>query len=406
MTPAARVQAAIDVVGEIEARRGPAAAALKEWGLAHRFAGSADRAAISGLVYDAMRRRASAAFVMGSETPRAILLGTLRLERGLDADGVAQLACGLRHGPPPLAADEIQALREQALDCAPTWVRGDYPEWLDLQFLSVFGDERAQEGAALAQRAPLDLRANVIKSDRATAAAALAHLNAVPTRWSANGLRIVSAAGAKSVAVQSEPAFLKGHVEVQDEGSQIAALLAGAQPGEQVVDLCAGAGGKTLALAVAMRNRGQIFATDTDKRRLARIHERIERAGVRNAQVRTPRGEADTLADIAGHADLVLVDAPCTGTGTWRRNADAKWRVRPGALEQRAREQAQVLDRAAGLVKSGGRIAYVTCSVLAPENDGQVGAFLNRHPRFTVVARDQLLAPFGDLATSFRDAVL
>ena len=181
---------------------------------------------------------------------------------------------------------------------------------------------------------------------------------------------------AKSPAIHAEPAFLKGQIEIQDEGSQLAALLAGAKPGEQVIDLCAGAGGKTLALAAAMENHGQIYATDTDKRRLAPIHERLERAGAHNVQVRTPRGDKDMLADLQGRADLVLIDAPCTGTGAWRRNPDAKWRVRPGALAERLKDQAEALDHAAALVKPGGRIAYVTCSVLDDENGAQVRAFL------------------------------
>ena len=163
---------------------------------------------------------------------------------------------------------------------------------------------------------------------------------------------------------------------MQDEGSQLAALLVSAKPGEQVIDLCAGAGGKTLALAAMMNNRGQIYATDLDKRRLAPIHSRLERAGVHNVQVRTPKGGQSLLADLDNRADLVLIDAPCTGIGAWRRNPDAKWRMRPGALELRMREQADLLDRAATLVKPGGRIAYVTCSLLTEENDDQVRAFL------------------------------
>ena len=172
-------------------------------------------------------------------------------------------------------------------------------------------------------------------------------------------------------AIHAEPAFLKGLVEVQDEGSQVAALLSAAKPGEQVVDLCAGAGGKTLAMAAMMQNKGQIFATDDDKRRLAPIHDRLKRSGARNVQVRTPKSVGDEIGDLAGRMDLVLIDAPCTGTGAWRRNPDAKWRMRPGALEQRQKEQAEVLDRAVPLVKAGGRIAYVTCSVLEEENGAQ-----------------------------------
>ena len=148
-----------------------------------------------------------------------------------------------------------------------------------------------------------------------------------------------------------------------------------------MIDLAAGAGGKTLALAAAMENRGQIYATDIDKRQLVPIHERLARAGARNIQVRTPRGESDVLTDLVGRADLVLIDAPCTGTGTWRRNPDAKWRIRPGALAERVKEQAALLDRAVALTKPGGRIAYITCSVLNEENGDQVRAFVGP-PRF------------------------
>jgi len=404
MTPAARLSAAIEVLADIEARRRPAADALKDWGLAHRFAGSGDRAAIAGLCYDVLRRKASAAYLMGEAAPRAVLLGMLRLERGLDLAAIEKLADGSRFAPAPLNAAEQAALRDGTLSDAPAHVAGDYPEWLDDKLARAFGDERAAEGAALARRAPLDLRVNTLKTERDKAAAALAHLGAQPTRWSPAGLRIALPPDARNVAVHAEPAFLSGQIEVQDEGSQLAALLSGAKPGEQVVDLCAGAGGKTLALAALMDNHGQIFATDLDKRRLAPIHERLSRAGTRNVQVRTPRGKEDALADHAGRADLVLIDAPCTGTGTWRRNPDAKWRMRPGALAERIKEQTGLLDHAAALVKPGGRIAYVTCSVLPEENTDQVRGFLARHADFAPTR--ELLAPLGERALVFRQAVV
>jgi 16S rRNA (cytosine967-C5)-methyltransferase len=406
MTPAARLSAAIEVLADIDARRRPAADALKDWGLAHRFAGSGDRAAIAGLVYDALRRRASAAWIMGEERPRAILLGMLRLEREFDLDAIAALCSGARFAPPPLSENERSRLAAASLTDAPPWVAGDYPEWLDSHFARVFGKERAAELAALATRAPLDLRVNTLKADRDKAAAALSGLEAVPTRWSPLGLRIRLRAQAKSPAIHAEPAFIKGMVEVQDEGSQLAALLAGARRGEQIIDLCAGAGGKTLALAGVMENHGQIYATDSDKRRLAPIHARLERAGARNVQIRTPRGNADVLSDLSGRADLVLIDAPCTGIGAWRRNPDAKWRVRPGSLATRRKEQETALDRAAALVKPGGRIAYVTCSVLVEENDDQVHAFLARHPQFALVPPAQVCEPLGERAYLFRRAVL
>jgi 16S rRNA (cytosine967-C5)-methyltransferase len=234
----------------------------------------------------------------------------------------------------------------------------------------------------------------------------LEHLKAEPTRWSPVGLRIHMSADAKSPALHAEPPFIKGFVEIQDEGSQIAALLAGAKPGEQVIDLAAGAGGKTLALSAAMENRGQIFATDIDKRQLAPIHDRLARAGARNVQVRTPRGETDILADLAGRADLVLIDAPCTGTGTWRRNPDAKWRMRPGALVERQKQQAVLLDRAVALTKPGGRIAYITCSVLAEENGDQIKAFTGRHGNFSVEKPADTAQALGERAYLFGRAAL
>jgi 16S rRNA (cytosine967-C5)-methyltransferase len=408
MTPSARLSAAIEVFAEIEARRRPAADALKDWGLSHRFAGSGDRAAIAGLVYDALRRKSSASWLMGAATPRAALLGMLRRERGLDSDAIAALCHGGRHAPSPLTQEEAARLATGALTGAPAYVEGDYPEWLDSQLQRVFGDERAAEGAALASRAPLDLRVNTLAAERDEALAKLQHLNAAPTRWSPIGIRIRLAAEAKSPAIHAEPIFLKGQIEIQDEGSQLAALLADAKPGEQVVDLCAGAGGKTLALAAAMDNRGQVYATDLDKRRLAPIHARLARADARNVQVRTPtgRGTSDVVADLAGRADLVMIDAPCSGTGAWRRNPDAKWRIRPGALAERLKEQESVLERAASLANPGGRISYVTCSILAEENSDQVGAFVTRHPDFSVEKPADMAKVLGERAYLFARAAL
>ena len=406
MIPAARISGAIEVMADIEIKRRPAADALKEWGQMHRFAGSGDRAAIAGLVYDALRRRASAGYVMGESTPRAIMLGMLRLERNLDVDAIATLFDGSRFAPEPLSDGEREKLVAASLQDAPPHIAGDYPDWLDASFATIFGEARVDELAALASRAPLDLRVNLIKADRDRASAELGEYNPEHTSWSPVGLRISVPPDAKSPAIQSDPAFIKGHVEIQDEGSQLAALLSGAQPGEQVVDLCAGAGGKTLALAAMMENSGQLYATDTDKRRLAPIHARLERAGVRNVQVRTPRGAIEVLDDLAGKIDLVLIDAPCTGTGSWRRNPDAKWRLRPGALEIRRRDQVAALDRAVPLLKPGGRIAYVTCSVLDEENGGQIRDFLVRHPDFSVEKPDQVASVLGERSYLFLKAAL
>jgi 16S rRNA (cytosine967-C5)-methyltransferase len=384
--PAAHAAAAIEILADIEAARRPAADALKDWGLAHRFAGSRDRASIASLVYDALRHRSSLAWRMGSDTPRALALGALVFVRGEDAATLPEAFAGTPHAPEALSEAEVSALAHGSLDDAPAWVRGDYPEWLDSQLARVFGDERAEEAAALSGRAPLDLRANPLRGGREKTLKALAHLKAEPTPLSPFGIRIPLLDDGRGPPVQSEPAFLKGLVEVQDEGSQLAALFAAASPGEQVIDLCAGAGGKTLALSAGMNNRGQVFAYDRDIRRLAPLYERAQRAGVHNMQVRSPRGQTDVLADLAGKADLVVVDAPCTGTGTWRRNPDAKWRLRPGSLEVRQGEQDAVLADAARLVKPGGRLVYITCSLLAEENDDRLAAFRTTHPEYTPVA--------------------
>jgi 16S rRNA (cytosine967-C5)-methyltransferase len=406
MTPAARLSAAIEILGTIDAQRVPAQNALKEWGTSHRFAGSGDRAGIAGLVFDVLRRRASSAWLMDADTPRARLLGMLKIERGLNADAIAALCNGEGHAPSALTDTERAALTSRTLDNAPPYIAGDYPEWLDPQFASVFGDERVTEAAAMASRAPLDLRVNTLKAKREKVLASMAHLGAKATPWSPMGLRIALGADARNPGIHAEEDFIKGAIEVQDEGSQLAALLTGAKPGEQVIDMCAGAGGKTLALAAMMEGKGRLIATDRDKRQLAPIHERLSRAGVHNADVRTPKGPDDTLSDIKASADLVVIDAPCTGTGTWRRNPDAKWRMRPGALEVRIKDQIEVLDRAALLAKPGGRIAYITCSVLPQENGEQVSAFVKRHPGFGIVPPAQTVSMLGDKAADFAAATI
>jgi 16S rRNA (cytosine967-C5)-methyltransferase len=404
MTPAARLSAAIELIDTIDTQRIPAAKALKEWGTAHRYAGSGDRAAISGLLWDVLRRRASSAFLMDADTPRARALGMLKLERGMDVEAIAALCDGGRFAPEPLSEAERSALTSRTLNDAPPHIAGDYPEWLDSYLAQAFGDDRVAEATAMASRAPLDLRVNTLKAKREKILGSIAHLGARETPWSPLGLRIDLGADARNPGISAEEDFIKGAIEVQDEGSQLAALLSAAKPGEQVIDLCAGAGGKTLALAAMMQGKGRLIATDHDKRQLAPIYERLSRAGVHNADIRTPKGDTDTLADIRASADLVLIDAPCTGTGTWRRNPDAKWRMRPGALEVRLKDQIEVLDRAAGLVKPGGRIAYITCSVLPPENADQIRAFVGRHPDFAVVPPSQTATVLWDKAEDFAAA--
>ena len=401
MTPGARLSAAMDVLAEIETQRRPAADALRDWGTAHRFAGSGDRAAIASLAYDALRVRLSAAWVMGAATPRAVVLAALRLERGLATEAVAGLLTGQAHAPASLDADEAARLEALDLSAAPDFVRGDYPEWLAPAFAAAFGEDAVAEGRALAQRAPLDLRVNTLKSNWDKATRALSHLSPQPTPLAPDGMRVAARPDGRAPALAAEPAYLKGQVEIQDEGSQLAARLAGAAAGRQVLDLCAGGGGKSLALAALMGNKGQVYATDQDARRLAPIHARIARADARNIQVRTPRGRASAVEDLVGRCDLVLVDAPCTGTGAWRRNPDAKWRVRPGALAERIKDQDEALRDAVRFVKPGGRLVYVTCSVLRDENEERIAALLVERPDLAPVPANVLIGEAGlpDLAS-------
>jgi 16S rRNA (cytosine967-C5)-methyltransferase len=343
---------------------------------------------------------------MGEAAPRAEMIGALRQTRGLDAAAVAALFTGEGHAPAKLTERERARLDSADLSGAPADVAGDFPDWLAPHFEASFGAAAADEGRALAERAPVDLRANLLKTNRERALAALAHLSPELTPLSPVGLRVAVRPDGRGPALAAEPAYVKGLVEVQDEGSQLAALLAEAKPGMQVLDLCAGAGGKALALAASMDNHGQIYATDSDGRRLAPIFDRLARSGARNVQVRAPRGAADVLADLAGRCDLVMIDAPCTGSGAWRRNPDAKWRIRPGALEQRIKDQDEALEQAARFVKKGGRIVYATCSVLRPENEERIAAFLARHDDMLPLdaatqARAAGLAPLAAHASPF-----
>ncbi len=406
MTPSARLSAAIEVLADIEARRRPAPDALKDWGLAHRFAGSKDRAAIASLVYDALRRRASSAHVMGEASPRAVLLGALALARGLSRQEIAAQCSGERFAPEPLAPAEAEALDRLDLSAAPAAVAGDFPDWLADDLFAAFGDDVVAEMTALSTRAPIDIRVNTLKTERMRLLPDLAHLHPELTPHAPTGLRFGHGEDGRGPTLQVTPEFLKGLFEIQDEGSQLVAAMTGAGPDMQVVDLCAGGGGKTLELAALMDNSGQIYATDSDQRRLAPVHDRLARAGARNVQVRTPKVRGDEpLADLAGKIDLVVVDAPCTGIGTWRRNPDTKWRVRPGALDERIKDQDLVLARAETLVKPGGRIAYITCSVIPRENDERIAAFLKAHPDFTAVDPREVLALAPDTLSERDDLV-
>ena len=401
MRDGGRIAAAISVLADMESRPKPVRLALRGWGEAARYAGAKDRAFVSGLVLDVLRRRRSLAWRMGEETERARVLGALRTLWRWPVERI-EAAAADEHGPGPLTDAERERLKQPApLETASGPIAGDYPDWLDAHMARVFGEGRAGEGAALATRAPIDLRVNTLKTDVARTLKALEPFQPRPAGLIDTALRVdAPAASERAAPVEAAPEFEKGWFEVQDLGSQAAAALAGEIRGKQVLDFCAGGGGKTLALAAAMGSSGQLYAYDADARRLTDTVRRAQRAGVRNLQVRSPI-HAAPLADLAGKMDLVFADAPCTGSGTWRRHPDAKWRLSPQQLARRMAEQDAVLAGAAAFVKPGGRLIYVTCSLFAEENEDRVSAFLAEAPAFTVLqasgVADRFLTPEGFL---------
>lgn len=400
MTPGARVQAAIDILDEIAAGRRPADEIVRDWGRAHRFAGAKDRRAIADLTYDVLRRRGYYALLTARDDARAAVLAHVAAGQG--AGETARLFSGDGHAPAVLDADERQLAGNIA-----TSARGvpefDAPSFLLPELEAAFGADMEEELAALDRPAPLDLRVNTLKATREEARTRLAEdgIAAEPAPRSPIGLRIEG-----QVRIAGSAAFKAGLIEPMDEGSQLAALAVGAAPGMQVADLCAGAGGKALALAAEMENRGQIYASDADARRLGRLGPRMKRAGARNIQpVRWPQDGRFT--DLTASCDRVLIDAPCSGTGAWRRHPELKWRLAAEDLAGLTRTQDALLRSAAPLVKPGGRIVYVTCSVLPAENEARTDAFLAEHPAFSRNdAASFRLTPFRDGTDGFYVAVL
>lgn len=381
MKSAGRVQAAIEVLHEVLTRHRPAAEALKDWGKAHRFAGSGDRHAIGTLVYDSLRQRSSAAAQGGGDDARNIVLGLLRQSWQLSVLDIAALADG-QHGPKILTADEREALSSEPEEL-PWQVAANVPEWLVPTFVQLFGVEAKIEGQALCQRAPIDLRVNSLKTDRAKLQALLSSFNPSLGPWVETSLRISPPSPEqKHINVEVDPAHGMGLFEVQDTASQIAAALTGVKPGESVADICAGAGGKTLALAALMQNKGRLVAHDVDKHRLRPIFERVMRAGASCVEVLSA-DQSSAMQD--QNFDCVVVDAPCSGTGTWRRKPEIKWKLTRKSLDTRLIEQRNVLADGAKLVRKGGRLAYFTCSLLPEENIDQVKQFLAANRDFKLI---------------------
>lgn len=360
MTPAARLSAAIAVLDQVLAGRS-AEQALTNWGRASRFAGSGDRAAVRDVVFDCLRCRRSFAALGGAETGRGLVLGHLRAA-GLD---VAAFFTGEGHAPSVVTDQDAprQPNALEALDC---------PEWLETPLRQSLGDDFSTVMAAMRARAPVFLRVNLARSDRGQAQVALAAegIETAPHPLAETALEVLG--GARKI--QNSAAYLEGLVELQDASSQAVVQELPLADGQRVLDLCAGGGGKTLALAA--RARLKLFAHDADPRRMRDLPPRAERAGVKVALTETPEKTAPY--------NLILTDVPCSGSGSWRRDPEGKWRLTPERLADLTALQARIMDRAAAMVAPGGALAYATCSLLTDENGGQVAAFLTRHPAWQV----------------------
>jgi 16S rRNA (cytosine967-C5)-methyltransferase len=404
LTPGARIAAAIDILETLAAGTRPADDVAAAYFRKHRYIGSKDRAQVARHVYSVLRHRAALDWWVEragrsniAASPRARMIAALAVAESEPAGEIAGSFDGGRFRPAALSPVEdrlVKALAGRSLrhPAMPRAVANDLPDWLEPYLEGVYGDRLEAEMAGLNAAAPVDLRVNLLKTDREGARRALAaeKIHAEPTEWSPIGLRL-----RERVPLSTLAAFKDGLIEVQDEGSQIAALLLGARPGMRVVDFCAGAGGKTLAMAASMKNRGKLVACDTAEWRLDRSGQRLRRAGATNVERRALSSERDPW--VKRHApkgkeggfDRVLVDAPCLGVGSWRRNPDAKWRATPNDLAELQTRQHDILQSAARLVKPGGRLAYVTCSLLREENEAQAERFLAETADFALVPMTQ-----------------
>jgi 16S rRNA (cytosine967-C5)-methyltransferase len=392
MTPEGRLATVVELLEEISRQERPADLVAGAFLRARRYIGAKDRRAISERLWGILRRRARIDWILAQcraePSPRRRLLADLMLADRLTPETVEPLCTGGARGLEPLSAQDwalLQQLKGRDLfhHEMPAWVRGEYPEWIEPRLTAVWGDRVVAEMGALRDEAPVDLRVNSLKGDRETAKAALAAegFDAQPTPFSPLGLRLPA-----RLALTAQGVFRDGLVEVQDEGSQLLALLTDARPGQAVVDFCAGAGGKTLALAAAMQNKGRLIACDVNQRRAEQATLRLRRAGVHNVTRRLLESESDKwVKRHGGSFDRVLVDAPCSGTGTWRRNPDAKWRLTPEGVDHLVLLQSKILASAARLVRPGGRLIYATCSMLEEEDERQVEAFLAGHEDFRLI---------------------
>jgi len=398
MTPDARLSAAIEILDAIEAANTAADSIIRAYFRPRRYAGSKDRRNVGNQVFDVIRHRArldwwiaGAAGDMQPSSRLRILTAIIILD-GQTAEAVGNLFNGAAHAPATLNSAEQQLAENLAAkpllhDAMPPGVVHEVPEWLDASFQALWGERYGAEMTALNSEAPVDIRVNVgrVSRDQARKSLSIDHIKTTATTLSPVGLRL-----AERARLEETRAYKKGLIEVQDEGSQLIALLCEAKPGMTVVDYCAGGGGKTLALADAMgmqsgeRTEGSLIACDVSTKRLSGLDERLKRSGATSIRQLVLDDDAG-VNELDGVADRVLIDAPCSGIGAWRRHPEARWRLSPARLDRHIADQQEILNAAAKMVKPGGRLIYATCSLLTQENEAQVEAFLGSHKEFTAL---------------------
>jgi len=400
MKPASRIQAGIEILERIASARVPMDNAVGDYMRGRRYIGAKDRGEIAARSYDMMRANARLGWWLShskvEDTPRNRMIFWLMLGEGNEAKRLDDLFDGSQYAPDRIEDNErkfISKLAGQTLahKDMPQAVAVECPPQHEEVLRGYFGDDFADEMRAMLNAATLDLRTNTFLLERENAQKSLAKdgVETEETPFSPNGLRCKS----KSYLSRTK-AFTKGWVEIQDEGSQLIAHLCGAKPGSQIVDYCAGGGGKTLALAADMKRKGRIVAMDNDAQRLERGRRRYKKAQLADIiEVRCMSDEKTRkwVKRQKGKFDIVLTDVPCSGTGTWRRNPDMRWRTIGPSLDELIAVQQEILEKACGLVKPGGRFVYATCSLLPQENENQVAAFLKAHPEFTLEPLDESL---------------
>jgi 16S rRNA (cytosine967-C5)-methyltransferase len=381
---ASQIQSSIEILEQILNRHRTVPSVMKEWGVNNRYAGVKDRATITNILNASLRRKSSSSYIMSDDSPRAILIGTLINEFQFEINTLYNLFNNEKHAPISLSDEEVLKVKEanEKLKNSEKWIKNDLPEWAASEYEKTFDINQDEQLQHLSNMPDLDIRVNSIKTNISKVEGELQKFLPIKTHHSPYGLRFkATGLSHKYPNLEKTLAYSKGHIEIQNEGSQIASILSGVGPGQQVLDYCAGHGGKAVVLSMLMNNTGQIFLHDINDSRLSNVPSRMRRLGIKNYQIKV------NLENIQNSNlfDVVFVDAPCTGSGTWRRKPDLKWRSSKEKLNENIKAQHDIIREASKFVKVGGKLIYVTCSVFDSENDGQISDFLSSNSTFKLI---------------------